>query len=141
MMGIDGQSQVLYISDVLQFAHFVAILQAQHQRNTEAMAPPHDCNDEMIPRQPCIIIDSNQVGMKMLKSAGGRIQWIGALIKVLSMAGIDVIVAVDGVSCYETKRAMVKHAAACERAIIMALQYKAELATLLHNNNQQHGRI
>jgi len=65
-MGVKGQSQVLYLSDELQFAHFVAILQAQNQSHAKLVTP--ECNNEMAlnetSRQPCVMIDSNQVGCK-----------------------------------------------------------------------------
>ncbi len=92
-------------------------------------------------RQPCIVIESNQVGMQMMKSSGGPICHIGKLIRVLSAGGINIIVATDGMPCFNTKRATAKRAAKREHAKIMALKLKAELAVLLHDNNQQNDRI
>jgi len=119
-MGIQGHKQVLFMSSMIELVHLIAILRDNELR---LRSVAHDNTGSKIttPRQPCVVIVANQIGMKFLKSSGSPMNHIGGITCTLLMAGIDVIIATDSaVSQARTKRASVEWKAGWEKARIIA---------------------
>jgi len=138
-MGVQGQNQTLFLSEKIDFTHLIGILCEIHDRHSKTA---HADGVESIlknymDRQPCVVLDANQVGMKMSKSAGSPMLRISGLTRLFMANGIDVIIAADGVSRPHTKRASFKRAADRELARIAALKAKKEMANIAIANNPQ----
>jgi len=89
----------------------------------------------------CIVIDANQMGMKMLKMPGSLMMQIIAFTQKFAKEGIDVIIAADRNSRMHTKHASIKRAADREHARIMALISKQDLAIHLQGNSVENEKI
>jgi len=94
-MGIQGQNQILYLSDKLNFAHICALLQ-KGPMMPSASSTSISMENNSMNRRPCVVIDANQVGMKFLKGAPRPMSRIVGLARLFATAGIDAVIAVDG---------------------------------------------
>jgi len=138
-MGIDGSSRILYVSDALELTHIIAILRDRCQQTSDPTMDKNNENGRV--RQPCIVIDGNQVGMRMMKSPGSAMHRIMAISELFASEGIDVIIAVDGERRPQTKRASVQRAANREHARIEAIIEKQDLAVLLQHADASQKKI
>jgi len=117
VMGVLGQKQILYILKKISLVQLVEIL-------SETI---HCCG---VNRQPCIVIDANQIGMHFKLPAK-----VTVVACVLATHQINVIVAADGPSCLQTKLASVKRGADRQHAQNAAMFAISELGHLLHNSS------
>jgi len=143
-MGILHQKKLLYVSQELQFTHIVAILceLAKDQRKEfTACCGPTERDGLQLAPSPSIIIDANQMGMKMLNMPGSPMLRIIAFVQKFAKEGIDVIIAADGTMQMHTKWASIQQAGNWECAHITALTLKQELAIHLQSNNINNEKI
>jgi len=134
-MGIDGQKQFLYISDVVDFVCHSNFTKKAPMVASMPSAALLDTESTSISRHPCVVIDANQAGMKMMTLSGCPTACIVGIACLFATAGINVIIAADGMLCPQTKIASVMRAADREHARIDAIQAKEELAALYRNGN------
>jgi len=118
-LGIQGEKDILYVLQLLDFVHIIAILMRQNHigmdnlpgvggtSGTGSMANKSPLASYT--RQPCCVVDANQVGTKFARSYSicPTVHLI-VLSHLLAENGIDVIVATDGNLHPQTKRASVK---------------------------------
>ncbi len=90
------------------------------------------------PRQPCVDIDDNQVGMRLLKKGEGAVHNIIGIASLLAKFGLDVCMIADN---GKWERASVERAAKREQDMILGLQAREELAMLLWNENPPKEKI
>jgi len=94
-----------------------------------------DTESTSISRHPCVVINANQVGMTMMTLSRCPMACIVGIACLFTTAGIDVVIAADGMLHPQSKIALVMHAADREHARIDAIQAKEELAALYQNGN------
>jgi len=143
-MGILHQKKLLYVSQELQFTHVVAILRElaeDRRKEFAARCGPTDRDGSQSAPSPSIIIDANQMGMKMLNMPGSPMLRIIAFAQKFAKEGIDVVIAADGTMRMHTKRASIQRAGNRECARITALTSKQELAIHLQSNNINNEKI
>jgi hypothetical protein len=91
-MGLPTPGIVLFQSAKIELSHLVAIVRERCRFATTASTENENGNR---PRQPCVDIDANQVGMRLLKKGGGAVHNIIGIASLLAKFGLDVCIIAD----------------------------------------------